>query len=162
MPRTVTWLENSRTLRATLAAPPGEEDSLVTLTTGTGASGEMRETLPQMNSSSIKSPTTSTRWAGKAAIRPRSGAAWESTGIGEVHWAAGCAGLEHAAGGRGRGGFARDHDQRERRPGHEAIQAAPHPDGLIKDFEHRFINSAGAQQLAVGEPGRRAGFIEAE
>jgi len=30
-------------------------------TTGTGASGEMRATLPQMNWSSITSPTTSTR-----------------------------------------------------------------------------------------------------
>src|ERR1039457_771445 len=124
----------------------------------------MRETLPQMNSSSIRSPTTRMRWAGKAANRPRSVAVWESTGIGGVHLAEGFAGLEGAGGGRGRGrgGFARDHDQREGGPGHETIQAAPQPDGFVEDFQHGLINGTGAQQLAVGEPGRRAGFVEAE
>ena len=45
-------------LRATLAAPPGMKLSLSSCTTGTGASGEIRRTDPQMNSSSITSPTT--------------------------------------------------------------------------------------------------------
>ena len=48
-------------LRATLAAPPGMKLSRSNSTTGTGASGEMRETRPQMNWSSITSPMTSTR-----------------------------------------------------------------------------------------------------
>ncbi len=39
---------NGATLRATLAAPPGYQVSWLTSTTGTGASGEMRRTLPQM------------------------------------------------------------------------------------------------------------------
>src|SRR5881394_1105312 len=48
-------------LRATFAAPPGMKLSCSKSTTGTGASGEMRETQPQMNWSSITSPITSTR-----------------------------------------------------------------------------------------------------
>ena len=48
-------------LRATFAAPPGMKLSRLNSTTGTGASGEMRDTPPQMNWSSITSPTTSTR-----------------------------------------------------------------------------------------------------
>src|SRR5438067_1490145 len=48
-------------LRATLAAPPGMKFSRSKSTTGTGASGEMRETRPQTKWSSITSPTTS-RW----------------------------------------------------------------------------------------------------
>src|SRR6185436_16776199 len=48
-------------LRATLAAPPGIEFSRSNSTTGTGASGEIRATRPQMNWSSMTSPTTSTR-----------------------------------------------------------------------------------------------------
>ena len=36
-------------LRATLAAPPGMKLSRSKSTTGTGASGEMRDTPPQMN-----------------------------------------------------------------------------------------------------------------
>ena len=39
----------------------------VTSTTGTGASGEMRPTLPQTNSSSIRSPMTRMRFAAGAA-----------------------------------------------------------------------------------------------
>src|SRR5208337_290674 len=45
-------------LCTTLAAPPSRRFSLVTATTGTGASGEMRETVPQINSSIMMSPTT--------------------------------------------------------------------------------------------------------
>src|SRR5689334_1789611 len=41
---------------ATFAAPPSRYVSSTTSTTGTGASGEMRPTLPQMNSSSMTSP----------------------------------------------------------------------------------------------------------
>src|SRR2546426_7367695 len=48
-------------LRATFAAPPGMKLSRSKSTTGTGASGEMRDTQPQMNWSSITSPITSTR-----------------------------------------------------------------------------------------------------
>jgi len=48
-------------LRATLAAPPGMKLSRSKSTTGTGASGEMRATRPQMNWSSMTSPITSTR-----------------------------------------------------------------------------------------------------
>src|SRR5438270_10380738 len=55
-------------LRATLAAPPGMKLSFWNSTTGTGASGEMRETLPQMNSSSMTSPMTRTRWLAKRAM----------------------------------------------------------------------------------------------
>ena len=40
--------------------PPGIKFSESTQTTGTGASGEMRLTLPQINSSRIRSPITRT------------------------------------------------------------------------------------------------------
>ena len=48
------------TLLATLVAPPGIKLSELTRTTGTGASGEILSTLPQINSSKIKSPSTKT------------------------------------------------------------------------------------------------------
>ena len=51
----------------TLAAPPRRRLSAVTCTTGTGASGEMRSTVPQMKWSSIRSPATSTRDAAERA-----------------------------------------------------------------------------------------------
>src|SRR6185295_4283368 len=50
----------------TLPAPPSAIDWRSTSTTGTGASGEMRRTRPQMNSSSIKSPRTTIRLPEKA------------------------------------------------------------------------------------------------
>ncbi len=49
------------TLAAVLAAPPGTKVRSCSSTTGTGASGEMRRTTPCRYSSSIASPTTSTR-----------------------------------------------------------------------------------------------------
>ena len=52
---------SARTFAATLPAPPTWKLSRSTSTTGTGASGEMRDTRPHRNSSSITSPTTSTR-----------------------------------------------------------------------------------------------------
>src|SRR5262249_16184852 len=45
---------------STFAAPPRWIDSRRTSTTGTGASGEIRVTSPQTNSSSITSPSTTT------------------------------------------------------------------------------------------------------
>src|SRR6185503_14610884 len=45
---------------STFAAPPRCTDSRRTSTTGTGASGEIRVTSPQTNSSSITSPSTTT------------------------------------------------------------------------------------------------------
>ena len=43
---------------AVFAAPPGAQVSFLTCTTGTGASGLMRVTSPQMNLSSMTSPIT--------------------------------------------------------------------------------------------------------
>jgi hypothetical protein len=45
-------------LFSTFAAPPSRRFSCVTLTTGTGASGEILETVPQMKWSMIMSPIT--------------------------------------------------------------------------------------------------------
>ena len=47
-----------------LAAPPGCHVSRLTSTTGVGASGEIRRACPQMNSSSIRSPTVTIRRSG--------------------------------------------------------------------------------------------------
>src|SRR2546425_11059492 len=58
-------------LRATFAAPPGMKLSRSKSTTGTGASGEIRDTQPQMNWSSITSPTTTTRVRAAARKMPR-------------------------------------------------------------------------------------------
>ena len=59
-------------LRATLPAPPGMKLSRSNSTTGTGASGEMRATLPQRNWSSITSPSTVTR------ARPAAASNWRT------------------------------------------------------------------------------------
>src|ERR1700688_1029898 len=48
----------ARRLFATFPAPPSVNEWSLTATTGTGASGEMRETVPQTHSSSMTSPTT--------------------------------------------------------------------------------------------------------
>src|SRR6185312_855877 len=61
VPNNSVFTRNAVRLRAALAAPPGMKLSRSNSTTGTGASGEMRATLPQMNWSSMTSPTTSTR-----------------------------------------------------------------------------------------------------
>src|SRR5687767_15611844 len=63
------------TLCATFAAPPIRWLAWSNITTGTGASGEMRVTRPAMNLSSMASPTTST-WT-----RPRPAViAWARSG----------------------------------------------------------------------------------
>ena len=46
MPATAVRPPRTRMLHATLLAPPGMLVSLTTLTTGTGASGEIRLTVP--------------------------------------------------------------------------------------------------------------------
>ena len=56
------------TLAATFPAPPTFTLSERTATTGTGASGEMRDTVPHMYSSSITSPKIRTRHRGNRAI----------------------------------------------------------------------------------------------
>ncbi len=61
IPVTVTHAPSPARFMATLAAPPGRSFCQVARTTGTGASGEMRSTSPQMYLSSITSPTTNTR-----------------------------------------------------------------------------------------------------
>src|SRR5215475_34911 len=52
----------------TLPAPPSASVCRSTSTTGTGASGEIRRTLPQMNSSSITSPKTTMRLPANASV----------------------------------------------------------------------------------------------
>src|SRR5690606_37552929 len=47
-------------LKSTLPAPPSRSSLLLTETTGTGASGEIRSTLPHTEESNITSPTTNT------------------------------------------------------------------------------------------------------
>src|SRR5579872_5884952 len=60
-PTNVTSAPSARKLFATFPAPPSVNVWRPTLTTGTGASGEMRETSPQIHSSIIRSPTTRMR-----------------------------------------------------------------------------------------------------
>ena len=48
VPTTVQVAPSAATLAATFPAPPTAEDSSSTWTTGTGASGEMRSTRPEM------------------------------------------------------------------------------------------------------------------
>ena len=56
--------------RITLAAPPSILVSLLTSTTGTGASGEIRVTLPQKYSSRMISPITRTLASTNLSIYP--------------------------------------------------------------------------------------------
>src|SRR5450631_124379 len=60
-PTKATVAPSARRLFATLPAPPSVNEWLFTLTTGTGASGEIRLTRPQIHSSIITSPMTTTR-----------------------------------------------------------------------------------------------------
>src|ERR1700680_2916339 len=57
-PAKTTCAPIARRLFATFPAPPSVNEWSLTATTGTGASGEMRETVPQTHSSSMTSPTT--------------------------------------------------------------------------------------------------------
>src|SRR5690554_4211395 len=60
-PASVHFAPSATTLAATFAAPPSARHCSSTRTTGTGASGDMRDALPWRYTSSITSPTTSTR-----------------------------------------------------------------------------------------------------
>ncbi len=57
-PTTHAFAPSATRFASTLAAPPRCVDSRRMSTTGTGASGEIRVTSPQRNSSSITSPST--------------------------------------------------------------------------------------------------------
>ena len=82
-PASTAWPPSARTLVATLPAPPTWSLRPVTSTTGTGASGEMRLTRPHTNSSSITSPTTSTRRPASAltSLRARAGDSGRIPGV---------------------------------------------------------------------------------
>src|ERR1035441_9820873 len=130
---------------------------------GTGASGEMRETLPQMNSSSMRSPATRMRLAAKRARRALKRAASGSTGIGRRDLGPGLGTRESSIArlSRRRGGaLARHHEERKARPGQRAVDTAPKPNGLVEDLEHGLIDVPRAEQFAVGPPRRRAGLVE--
>src|SRR5947199_78250 len=86
------------------------------------SSGEMRDTLPQRNSSSMRSPITSTRWPANRAMREASAGIAGGLAAGQ-HW--------RALGGRG---LARHHEKRESRPRHREIEPAPEPNALIEDL----------------------------
>src|ERR1017187_1951296 len=159
-PRTATLSVNSRTLRATLAAPPGKYDSPVTFTTGTGASGEIRDTLPQMYSSSIRSPITRMRRPANPAISACMRATSSSVDIGSGDFPYAFAAGKGIAGKRRARALAGHDDEREPGPRHQRIEPAPGPDGLIENLQHRFVDALGSEQPAVGQPGRRPGFVE--
>src|ERR1017187_5887110 len=159
-PRTATLSVNSRTLRATLAAPPGKYDSPVTFTTGTGASGEIRDTLPQMYSSSIRSPITRMRRPANPAISACMRATSSSVDIGSGDFPYAFADGKGIAGKRRARALTGHDDEREPRPRHQHVEPAPHPDGLIRSEEHRFVDVLGSEQPAVSQPGRRSRFVE--
>ena len=63
---------SAATPAAAFAAPPGTSFRRATSTTGTGASGEIRDTAPQTYSSSITSPIGEHAHAREAVDKPRS------------------------------------------------------------------------------------------
>src|ERR1035437_4533882 len=142
-PRTATLSVNSRTLRATLAAPPGKYDSPVTSTTGTGASGEMRDTLPQINSSSMRSPTTRIRLPADPANNRLKRTISDSACV-----------PTYAA------PLARHDDERETRPRHQPIEPPPDPHSLVENLHHQLVDIPGAEQPAVRPPWRRTDLVE--
>src|ERR1017187_7072271 len=142
-PRTATLSVNSRTLRATLAAPPGKYDSPVTSTTGTGASGEIRDTLPQMNSSSMRSPTTRIRLPANPA----------NNRLKRTISPSACIPGSAAP-------FAGHDDEREARPRHQPVEPPPDPYRLVENLQHQLVDIPGTEQPAVRPPGRRADFVE--
>src|SRR5262245_50823188 len=146
---------SSWTLRATLAAPPGKYDSEVTLTTGTGASGEMRDTFPQTNSSSMRSPITRMRLPAN-----RSTSAWRRpaprSADNRLARSASFA-LEVRA-----IALARQNEERQPGPWNQRVETAPDPHGLVENLQHHAADFLRAEQFAVRPPGRRAGLVEVE
>src|SRR5436305_1818715 len=119
---------------------------------GTGASGEIRETLPQMNSSSMRSPMTRILLPAKASMTAHKRAARESAGIGR-----GDLGQRFPSARRlGHGAIfpTRHGDQGKSTPGNQTVHAPPQPHRLVENLEHGLVDTAGTEQLPISPPGR--------
>src|SRR5215813_10703120 len=107
----------------------------------------MRDTLPKMNSSSIRSPITSTRRPEKRPIAstdiPR-GFGTEGDDVG-------------AAGGR----LARDGHEREAGPRNHRVQPAQEPHRFIENLQYRFADAPCTEDSAVRPPRQERRLIEA-
>src|ERR1017187_10222401 len=112
-----------------------------------------------MNSSSIRPPITRIRLPANRDVTAYKRAVSDLTGIGRGHLREGFlpAGRLHD----GCSSLPRHSDQGQSGPRDQPVHMAPEPDGFIEDFQHRFIDIAGAIQPTVGPPGWRAGLVEA-
>src|SRR4051794_10294223 len=129
----------------------------MTFTTGTGASGEIRDTLPQMNSSSIRSPITRMRLPRNPATRVRSRAR-SSSGMRGHDLARRAQTLRRRV--IRAPGIPSDYDQRQAGPWQKSFDPTPQPHGFIEHFEDRFIDAPGTYDPAVGPPGQSARLVE--
>src|SRR5215471_11810281 len=98
----------------------------------------MRETLPQRNSSSMRSPITRTRHPANRAMRSGSG----------IVGGFGVAGRARGSGRRVSGRFAGDDEQRQARERDGEIEPAPEPDALIEDLQYELADVAGMENAA--------------
>src|ERR1039458_1727348 len=102
----------------------------------------MRDTLPQIYSSSMRSPAPRLRLTYNPAINRLKRAISDSVCI------------------RSAAPFAGHDDERETRPRHQPVEPPPDPYGLVENLQHQLVDIPGTEQPAVRPPGRRADFVE--
>src|ERR1039458_7591791 len=102
----------------------------------------MRDTLPQIYSSSMRSPATRIRLPANPAINRLKRAISDSVCI------------------RCAAPFAGHDDEREPRPRHQPVEPPPDPNGFVEDLQHQLIDIPGTEQPAVRPPGRRTDLVE--
>src|SRR5271157_6443371 len=103
----------------------------------------MRDTLPQIYSSSMRSPMTRIRLPANPANNRLKRTIWDSACMKR------CAAP-----------FAGHDDEREARPRHQPVETPPDPYGFVENLQHQLVDIPGTEQPAVCPPWRRADFIE--
>ena len=78
----------------------------------------------------------------------------QASGI-EISWHGGGRPAEIASAGAGHAGLAGHHDQREAGPGHQPVQPAPDPHGLIENLQHQLADVS-RSRAACRKPTRAA------
>src|ERR1035438_2343857 len=102
----------------------------------------MRDTLPQMNSWTLRAPITRIRLPANPASSRLKRTISNSACI------------------RCAAALARHHDERETRPRHQPVEPSPDPHGLVENLQHQLIDIPGTEQPAIRPPWRRTDLVE--
>src|SRR5436190_886608 len=109
----------------------------------------MRNTFPQMNSSSMRSPITRMRFSENPVAMACKRVA-SISGRMRGHGLRSLLNDRRVSAIHGPRCVARHRDQRKRPPGQNGVDAAPEPDRLIEDFEDHLADVCRPEHLAVG------------